>query len=261
MGRNANEARKVIKILSLGQCLNYGYDGVPISATYNNIAELMLKIRFPQITFLFDNKYLYHPMGLRALLAHRMRLSRPDVVMIGLPASYAARSWRVNRVYEIAPEVVDTARSFLQKISAKINNTTTLPRTTPLDNLFTKHAPLKLDEYENKIEDAVKYCLANSCRVILMGPGRFNEDSNENLEINSPALWSAVNRMVKQVGQRFNISVIDAQEALSEFGGEIFLPNNHRWNCYGHEIVAKEVEAILASEISTIYGTQQLTTT
>lgn len=254
-----NVRRKKIKILSLGQCLNYGYDGVPRSATFNNVAALMLKIRFPEIAFQFESKFLYHPTGLQALLAHRMMLSKPDVVMISVPAAYAARPWRVNRVYEIAPEVIDTARSFLQKISAKIKNMPALPQHTLLDNMLTTHAPLKLDEYEKKIEGAVKYCLENSCRVVLMGPGGFNEDTHEDYPIHSPALWAAVNHMVIRIGQRFNIPIVDAQQALHECDGEVYIPNNHRWSIFGHEIVAKEVEEVLASEITIVHKARHLT--
>lgn len=249
MSATARQTREAIKILFLGQCLNYGYAGVSPSSTFNSLAASSLRIRFPQINFLFGSKFLYHPIGLQAVLSHRLTLSPPDIMIISVPAAFASTPWRVNRVYEIAPEIVDTARSFLQKLRAKMGDGT-IHRTTPLDKLFTTHPPLAIGEYERLIEDGVRYCQANSCRVILMGPGRFNEDTLENYQLHSPALWSSVNQMVARIGQRMNVSVIDAQEALGGHGGEVYLPNNHRWSTFGHELVAREVESILAREIS-----------
>lgn len=255
MSAAASRERETIRILFMGQCLNYGYEGVPRSAAFTTIAASALKLRFPQINFLFASKYLYHPFGLRALLSHRLTLARPDILIISAPAMYTSTTWRVNRIYEIAPEIVDTARSFLQKLSAKINNTV-MPRTTPLDKLFATHPPLTIDEYERLIEDGVRLCQATSCRVLLMGPGRFNEDTAEEYEVHSPASWAEVNRMVARIGQRLKVSVIDAQEALGGHGGEVFLPRNHRWSTRGHEIVAREVESIIASEIPKIHSAQ-----
>jgi hypothetical protein len=37
---------------------------------------------------------------------------------------------------------------------------------------------------------------------------------------------------------------------LAEYGGEVFTPNNHRWSEYGHEIIAREVESALASQVT-----------
>jgi hypothetical protein len=253
MSGNGREGDKTIKILFLGQCLNYGYAGVPASATFNKVAAAALRARFPNASFLFRSKYLYHPKGLNALLAHRMLLSRPDIVIINAPAMYAATSWRVNRVYEMAPEIVDTARSFLQKLSARMNNSPNLPMTTPLDKLFTTHPPIEVSEYERLLEEGVKICLANFCRVILMGPGRFNEDTLEDYQAHSPALWTAVNRMVIDLGRRLNVSVIDSHEVLAGYGGEVFMPNNHRWSPAGHEIIAREVESVLAREITRVH--------
>jgi len=251
MSATALPARENIRILFLGQCLNYGYSGVPPSSTFNSLAASSLRIRFPQINFLFGSKFLYHPIGLQAVLSHRLTLASPDIIIISVPAAFAATAWRVSRVYEIAPELVDTARSFLQKLRAKMGDGT-IHRTTPLDKLFSTHPPLAIDDYERLIEAGVRYCQANSCRVILMGPGRFNEDSYEEYQ-QSPALWSSVNQMVARLGQRMKVSVIDAQEALGEYGGEVYLPNNHRWSAFGHEIVSREVESILAREIPKLY--------
>jgi hypothetical protein len=85
-----------------------------------------------------------------------------------------------------------------------------------------------------------------------MGPGRFNEDTKDNYAIPSPSLWPSVNEMVGRIGKSTNTAVIDVQSALSEHGGEVFLPNNIRWSRVGHQIVAREVECVLASQIMSL---------
>lgn len=245
-----------IKLLFLGQCLNYGYSGVERSSTFPEVAMSMLRTRFPGLSFKYDNKYFYHPSGLKAILKHRLFLTRPNIVIIGLPAMFAATRWRVNLLYQIAPEVVDTARSFMQKVETRLMETHrwSMPaqmaeRGSPLGPSVV-HAPLSLDHYERLVEEGVRVCRSTgSCRVVLMGPGRFNEDTTEKYQIHSPELWTAVNKMILGLGERLGVAVINAQEALSEYGGEVFLPGNHRFSTYGHEVVAREVESVLASQI------------
>lgn len=250
-GRNGTISSGNIKVLFLGQCLQYGYANVRKSATFADLAASMLRVRFPGVRFNFDYKFLYHPVGLKAILKHRLLLSRPDVVLINLPAMYAARPWRVNLIYEMAPELVDTARSFMQTIEARVRGSNQLQQTTKLDNAFSVRRPISIDEYERLIEQAVEECKrASSCRIVLMGPGRFNEDTIEDYEVHSPELWSSVNEMVMRVGKRLGVAVINAQAALSEYGAEVFTPSNHRWSEYGHEVIAREVEAALASQVA-----------
>jgi hypothetical protein len=55
--------------------------------------------------------------------------------------------------------------------------------------------------------------------------------------------------MVLRVGERLDVPVINAQDALSEFGAEVFTDSNHRWSAYGHEIIAREVQTVLAGQI------------
>lgn len=239
------------KVLFLGQCLQYGYGTVGRSSTFPNLVASMLRTRFPGLDFKFDHKYLYHPRGLKAILKHRLRFSPPNVAVISVPAMYAARSWRVNMVYEMAPEVVDTARSFLQKIEARIKGNTGPPgETTVLDKMVATHGPLPIDEYERLLQEALEFCQRTSpCRLVLMGPGRFNEDTIEEYAVHSPELWASVNRMVLRLGARLNVPVINAQEALADYGGEVFTPNNHRWSEYGHEVIAREVETVVAAQV------------
>jgi len=240
-----------VRVLFLGQCLQYGYANVNRTATFAELAASMLRVRFPRLSFNFDFKYLYHPSGLKAILKHRLHVSRPDIALINLPAMYAARSWRVNLVYEIAPEVVDTARSFMQVVEGKLRGDNQRLQTTMIDRLFRVRQPITIDEYERLVEYAVETCKkASPCRLVLMGPGRFNEDTIEDYQVHSPELWESVNQMVLRVGKRLGVPVINAQEALSEFGGEVFTASNHRWSAYGHEIIAREVESVLAGQIS-----------
>lgn len=251
MTDQATPTSRSTKVLFLGQCLQYGYGTVGRTSTFPNLVASMLRTRFPGLNFKFDHKYLYHPRGLKAILKHRLRFSPPNVAVISVPAMYAARSWRVNMVYEMAPEVVDTARSFLQRIEAKIKgNTGPLGETTVLDKMVAVHGPIPLDEYERLLQEALEFCQRTSpCRLVLMGPGGFNEDTNEDYAVHSPELWASVNRMVLRLGARLNLPVINAQEALAECGGEVFTPNNHRWSEYGHEVIAREVETVLASQV------------
>lgn len=235
-----------VKVLFLGQCLNYGYESVGRSDTFPVVTTSMLKVRFPAVKFEFDYKYFHHPSGLKSLLRHRLLISRPDIAVIGVPAMFAARPWRVSLLYQVAPEIVDTARSFLQRLDRSDE--------TIVDRMLSLHPPLALDKYQALIEDGVNYCRnVSHCRPVLMGPGRFNDDTIENYPVHSPELWAAVNQMVKELGERLNVPVIDAQEALDGYGGEIFIPNNHRWSKYGHEVVAREVETILTGELNDIH--------
>ena len=89
-----------------------------------------------------------------------------------------------------------------------------------------------------------------SCRFVLMGPGRFNEDTNEDYAIHSPALWSSVNQMILRLGQRRNVPVVNTQEMLTDHSGEVFITNNHRFSRVGHEVVGREVANVLASQIA-----------
>jgi hypothetical protein len=177
------------KILFLGQCLQYGYQDLDRSSTFVALAISHLEAQFPQLELQPDLKQLYHPKGLKAILRHRLLLSRPDIVVISVIGSFAAVYTRVNLLYEIAPEIVDTARSFLQKIEAKRSSTGDLVKSnTPIDKLFALHPPIALDEYERLIREGIELCQTSACRVVLMGPGRFNEDTKDNYAIPSPSL-------------------------------------------------------------------------
>ncbi len=247
-----NGHRSNIRILFLGQCIQYGYDGVSCYSTYPNVAASILTAQFPSFRFKFDFKYLYHPTGLKAILQHRLPLTSPDLAVITLPAMFAATHWRVNMIYQIAPELVDTARTFMRKVQAKVKGvaTTALGRDTLIDKTFAVQPPLTLDKYEHLVEEALCYAKQiSSCRIILLGAGRFNDDTVEDYAIHSPELWSSVNRMVVRLGARLNLPVIDMQDALTEHGGEVFISNNHKFSEFGHEVVGREVALVLSAQL------------
>lgn len=252
IGGTSKQGREV-RILLLGQCLNYGYEGVAPEAAFPQVAAAMLESQLPQLRFRIDLKYLYYPTGLKPLLAHRLPLTKPDLVVINLPAMFAARRWRVNMIYEIAPELVDAARSFMRRVEAKVKGRGSFPPVaeTLLDSAFAWRPPISLAEYERLIEEAIRNSRRlSSCRFVLMGPGRFNEDTVERYEVHQPELWSSVNRMVMGLAQRLDAGFINVQEALGECGGEVFNPNNHRFSPYGHLVVAREVANVVAAEVA-----------
>ena len=248
-----------IKILFLGQCLQSGYDDVPASATYTHLARAALSTRFPELNFIFETRMVFHPKGLKALLRYRLATFRPDIVVITALATYAATQWRTGILYEMAPELVVTARSFIEKLDAKLSSgptfgkllDKTLGRTYGL-RPHVVHPPLQLDEYERLLEDGIHQCRRRPCRVALLGPGGFNEDTKNDFELQSPQLWSSVNQMVLGLGKRLDVPVINAQEALHEHSGEVYLRNDHKFSRYGQAVIAREVEAVLAAEVAAL---------
>jgi len=252
-GRNGTTRTGSIKVLFLGQCLQYGYEGLRRYETFPNHAAMILKAQFPALSLKFDLKYLHHPTGLKALLKQRLLVTKPDIVLISLPAMFAATSWRVNMIYQIAPEIVDTARSFRKSVEARAKGASAyFARLGKVfDKAFVVQPPLGLEEYERLVEEALLDCgRITSCRFVLMGPGRFNEDTNEVYPVHNPELWSSVNQMILRLGQRRNVAVVNTQEALNDHSGEVFTANNHRFSRTGHEVVGREVANVLASQIA-----------
>jgi hypothetical protein len=246
-------AEKRLNILFLGQCLQYGYEGLSRYDTFPYHAATILKAQFPGLRLKFDFKFFHHPTGLKAILKHRLVATKPDVALISLPAMFAATSWRVNMIYQIAPEIVDAARSFKRSVEARAKGASAhfAAAGKLFDSAFAVQPPIGLDEYERLIEEALAYCdRTTSCRLVLMGPGRFNEDTNEDYAIHSPELWSSVNNMILRVGARRNVPVVNAQDALAEHGGEVFIANNHRFSQLGHEVVGREVANVLGSQLA-----------
>ncbi|MEK6405697.1 MAG: hypothetical protein AABN34_01900 [Acidobacteriota bacterium] len=248
-----NSAGNRLKILFLGQCLQYGYEGLTRYETFPNHAAMILRAQFPSLDLKFELKYLHHPTGLKAILKHRLLLTKPDIALISLPAMFAATTWRVNLIYQIAPEVVDTARSFKRSVEARAKGASAsfAAMGKLFDKAYAVQPPLGLDHYEQLVEEALMSCSQTaSCRFVLMGPGRFNDDTCEDYPIHSPELWSSVNQMILRLGQRWSIPVVNTQELLTGHGGEVFINNNHRFSRFGHEVVGREVATVLASQIA-----------
>jgi hypothetical protein len=261
----ASSAKK-IKILFLGQCLQSGYEGVPMEATYPSLAQAALSVRFPQVNFALQLGMFFHPKGLKSLLRYRLAVFNPDIVVITALATFTATPWRTGLIYEMAPEVVITARTFIQTIDAKLRSgakfgkllNKTLEQTHSLRPHVT-HPPLQLSEYESLLEDGIRQCRRKaSRRVVLLGPGGFNEDTDTKLALQSPELWSAVNQMVIRLGQRLEVPVVNAQDALHEHSGEVYLAREHKFSLSGQIVVAREVEAVLADQVAALLSNQDV---
>jgi len=159
----------------------------------------------------------------------------------------------VNLLYLQAPGVMMMARSFLSRIESKIKADSRLSRLFARKSVLqptTILPALSVDNYEQCVSEAVDLCQQpGGCRVILMGPGGFNEYSEDgNLE--SPELASAVNRMLLKVAAEKGVPFVNAYELADDHTVDIYLPETHRWGLLGHEIMAREIEQVLASEIA-----------
>lgn len=244
------DGQRTIKILLLGQCFQYGYTGVDRSSTYISLAVSNLETRFKHLKIRLDLKHLYHPIGLEALLKHRLPITRPDITVLSVGGAFTAQCRRVNLLYELAPELVDTARSFVQKVEARLSGSSVVSSQTALDPLMAWHPPLKMDTYERLIREGIALCRAGGSRPVILGPTLFNDDSTEAFDVSAPDLtWKATDEMVRRVAGSLHTPVIDAPALLAGHGGEVFLPNSIRWSNLGHEIVSREAERILANEI------------
>lgn len=249
--------RRKIKVLFIGQCLQHGYEDVRPWETYPALAHAGLSARYPQMNFVFETKMLFHPKGLKAMLRYRLPTFRPDIVVITALATYTATQWRTGILYELAPEIAVTARAFIEKLDAKLRRGPTL-RTLlnrTLDGTYglrphVVHPPLQLDEYERLLADGISQCRRGSRRVVLMGPGGFNEYNKNDFALQSPKLWSAVNQMVHGLGKREDVPVINTQDALHEHDCDVFLREDHKFSRKGQAVVAREVEAVLATEVA-----------
>ena len=175
-----------------------------------------------------------------------------------LPAWFASGPCRVNLVYLMAPDLVFTAHAFVQQIARRIRSDSVLAR------LFAKRSallpssilpPVTCEDYERVIEDAVDLCQRTStCRMVLIGPGGFNEDAADTIG-QSPDLCSSINEMILRVGERHGLPVINAFEVLAEEGGSVFLPRDYRWSAHGHHVVAREIESVLSSWVRDLTAT------
>lgn len=252
------ETRRAIRILFLGQCIAAGY-GVEEPGSYPRIIQQMLAAQFPELNFKIKFRALLHPTGLRALLETSL-LHEPDLIFISLPAIFASIPFRVNSLYLAAPDIMRVARSFVEKIESRIR------RDSGLAKIFGKRSALMptvvcpaidSDEYERLIEDALTFCQQSStCRMILMGPGGFNEDAGSG-ELDSPEVFSTISQMVVKVGERLKVPVVNVNDCMTDLGGKAFITGTHKWNQHGHEVMAREIRTIIACEVKAMSVTQR----
>jgi hypothetical protein len=247
-GKFSKQGRRAIRILFLGQCTATGY-GVTIPRSYPQLVRQSLAARFPSMRFEVEVRPLLHPRALASLVKS---IQKPDLLFMSLPGMYASIPFRVNLLYLHAPGVMMMARSFLSRIESRIRSDSRLSRVFARKSALqptTVLPALSLDQYEQCVSEAVELCQQpGGCRVILMGPGGFNEYSEDgNLE--SPELASAVNNMLLRVARLKNVPFINAYELADEYSGDIYLPQTHRWGLKGHEVMAREIEHVLAAEL------------
>jgi hypothetical protein len=238
------------RIIVLGQCIATGA-GVDENSAYPGLTARFLSTRFPELSFEMTVLPLLHPTGLKALVASCLP-SRPDVILISLPAVFACIPYRANQIYLQAPEIMQVARKFVMLIESKIRSDSGLAK------LFGKRsslmpssviAPLTVPEYRRLIEEAVVYCRsASECRLVLLGPGGFNEDAKID-DLKSPELCSEINQMIMGVGEKYFLPVINAHDWATSQGGKVFQRGTHRWRESAHEVMAREIESVIASQV------------
>jgi hypothetical protein len=248
-----------VKLLFLGQCTQLGYTinghTVTKGETFPQLARRLLVARYPALHFEVVTEQMSDPVGLVPLLRASLPRYRPDILVLSLAAAYAVGRRQISYLHAFAPELVQAATPFMRRVQASVASS------ARLSHLFLKKSallpgatlpPLGLDEYERLIVEVVEYARqASDARVILMGPGRFNEDTRDHYaRRSSPEHLAAVNRMVFAVGERFGLPVIDTQGALGEGGSAAFLPDAIHWSRYGQELVAREVEAVIAAQVA-----------
>lgn len=246
-----------VKILFLGQCHQYGYKEVHPELTYVSLAISSLRTQFPHLKLRLDKKHLFHPKGLKAILKHRLPISRPDITVITVAGVFTSQARRVNMLYEIAPEVVDTARSFVQKVEAKLHGSD-ISSSTSIDGFLAWHPPLEVSEYERIVREGVELCRKGGSRPVLAGPSYFNEDASEDLfSVKVPNLaWKSAEEMTRRVAKSMNVALIDSCDSLVGHGIDVFLPQNIRWSRFGHQLIARETERVLASEIAALQAVE-----
>ena len=248
-----SKTRRPLRILFLGQCIAAGC-GVDGASSYPRLIQQMLSAQFPELCFEIAFKPLLHPTGLKVLIQSSLSFDS-DIIFIGLPAMFAAIPFRVNSLYLAAPDIMRIARSFVEKIESRIRRDSGLARVLGKRSALVPTVvcpPVSCDEYERLIEDAVTFCRQSStCRVILMGPGGFNEDATIEY-LKSPDVCSVINQMILRVGERLGVPVVNAHDRMTSLGGKAFFRGNHRWNQYGHDVMSREIQSLIASEVKAL---------
>ncbi|MFN0121265.1 MAG: SGNH/GDSL hydrolase family protein [Blastocatellia bacterium] len=238
------------RIFFLGQCTAAGY-GVGLDASYPQVIWRLLRVRFPGLKFDVQVNPILHPTRMKEQTATCLK-QRADVIFLSLPGLYASIPMKVSRLYLQDPEIMSTARAFVRTIQAK------LPQDSSLAQLLNKRMalqpttvlpPLTIEEYERCITETVELCQTTSpCRVVLMGPGGYNHYSEDG-NLNSQKLGADVNRMIRETAARMKVPFVDAWELMAEQSVDVYLPATHRWSSAGHEIMAREIEHIIAGQL------------
>ncbi|MBI3651806.1 MAG: hypothetical protein HY231_12370 [Acidobacteria bacterium] len=246
----STQQRDKIKILFLGQCIAAGIE-VGAQYSYPVLTTSLLQARFPQLKFEVDFKPLLHPTGLQSLMSASLGL-KPDIIFLSLPAVFAALPYRVNSLYLVAPEVMNLARNFVRKIELTIGKNSKLLQSFKQKTVLmpTVAMPVvSLDEYERLTEEALLFCQQNSrCRLVLMGPGGFNEDTRDSNAL-TPELFRSLNDRILNLGKRCGVTVINANDLMQENDGSVFLRGNQRWSASGHQVMARELASVFTAEI------------
>jgi hypothetical protein len=242
-----------VRIQFLGQCIALGRDGIGSERAYPYLVRQALGDRFPQTTFKIHVTQLAHPRGLKALLRARVVLFRPDIVVVSLPAYFTSIPTRVDLLTHLAPELMVTARSFLQKVDARTGRNgklEQLAKRTARPTAF--YQPLDLEEYERLAADALRHCMNTStCRIVLVGPGGFNEYSEAGT-LKSPADHEAVNEMVIRLGHKLGLPVVDVSGLIGQYDSSVFLPASHAWSLRGQQLASSEIASVLALQVSAL---------
>jgi hypothetical protein len=249
--RSTNQPSNKIKILFLGQCIAAGFS-VGEANAYPTITKALLQTRFPALDFEIDFRPLLHPSGLKPLLKTAIAL-KPDIIFLSLPAIFAAIPFRVNSLYLLSPDIMNLARTFVRKIEASVRRDSKfakiLEKKSALMPTMVRPA-VQVTDYERLIEEAVIYCQQSSeCRLVLMGPGGFNEDTKEIDEL-TPELFRSLNQAIINLGRRLGVAVVNANDAMADQDNGVFLRDNQRWSAAGHQVMAQELTSVLASEIT-----------
>lgn len=250
-----------IRIVILGQCIASGV-GVGENAAYPRLVERMLKTQFPATVFHTSVYPFIHPTGLLPLLKSVLS-ARPDIILLSVPATFASSTWRGNALYLQAPDVMMMARAFLRKIEPGLKRNLRLWRLYERKSLLlpTSVCPaVTAEEYERLLTEAISYSQQqSSARLVLLGPGGFNEYVSANDgTISTPELGTTINQMVLRVGQRMKLPVINAYDFMADQRTEVYLPENHRWGLEGHQVMSREICAVFASEVRNLTATSSL---
>lgn len=219
-----------------------------------------LRVRYPGLSFPVTVYPLRHPQGLRPLLKIALR-EKPDLVFLSLPGMFASIPRRVNLIYHQAPEILPLARAFLKKLEAGWQPDSAFGRLLatrwqwmPMQTF----APLSLAVYEQTVRDALRYWQNHSsARVLLMGPGGFNEYSEDGNQT-SPELAGEINQMFLRLAKELNVAFVNAHELMAEQNSDVYLAASHRWSEQGHALVAREIESLMALELTRMSAVRQL---